>query len=188
MSFDIIYGQITDNIHQCGNHEEKIKYDFHFVCVEPEDKNKMLVLSKFIINNYDENFKNMAGQYISSMAYQAKHKIQDDLHFMIICSKKNTFTRIELQDYINVDFDYIQNKAHTVYEFNIFSDQIKDIFNDFENNLFCNRNKDTRTHYTKELKVKSIDDNCELTLYMVINKEYFMRGEYLLNNPSFIIQ
>jgi hypothetical protein len=188
MSFDTIYSQITENIHQNGNHEhDEINYDFHFVCVNPEDKNKKLVLSRFIMTNYDENFKNMAGQYISSMAYQAKHKIQDDLHFMIICSKKDTFTRIELQDYINVDFEYIQNKAHTIYEFHIFSEQVKDIFDDFENNLFHNY-KDTKTHYTRELKAKSSNNSCELTLYMVINKEYFMRGEYLLNNPYFIIR
>jgi hypothetical protein len=157
---------------------ETSNYDYHFVSVDSNNKNKYNVLKKFILTDN----KKIRGQYISSMQYQDKYSIDDDLKFYIICNNPNTYNRELLQNLIHNDINNIYNISSKVYEFNISCSKIKEIYN----KLFEKLKKKHYQHFiSEEFEFISINNDCKLKLHMIITEMYINDKKYLLNNPCF---
>ena len=151
---------------------------------DKDNKSRFCVMKKFYISSYNSSNGKTMGQYFSSIDYQVKNKVGDSLQFYIVAKDKNTSSaRKYIQEIFNDNIDDIHNKTDAVYHFQVPGSFLENEYSklklDFE--------KSTSKYERRMFNVISIDGKCNLSLYMLITKEYLGENTYLLNNPSFKI-
>lgn len=160
------------------------KYEFHFICQDPHNKEHFVVMRNFILTHYNPDISNVVGQYVSSLFYQAKNSIEEDIIFYVTCNVFDKSNREKLQRVIDKNIEELYKVCYKVYEFYLSSPYIKTIYDDIYTKYKNDLSK-KNSHISKEITIHSKNNDCKLNLYMIINHIYFHKKQYIINNPSF---
>ena len=166
-----------------GEDECPFQYFFIVECKNnKDDKPKFYVMKKLYISFYDSSNGKTMGQYFSSIDFQVKNKVGDSLQFYIVAKDKNTSSaRKYIQSIFNDNINDIYNKTNAVYHFHVPGSFLENEYSKLKIDF-----KDSTSKYERRMfNVVSVDGKCNLSLHMLITKQYLVENTYLLNNPSF---